>query len=365
MSNSTRVLLVIIVIGIIFGGYYMFVYKSLENNEVVLNSEVNRLQGEYNRLTEELRKKDEYLDGIEVATDRLDQLADILPPNLPQENTIAMVHDIETTIGTRVNNFTMTDETIISEFVNPVNPELNEYGIQSVINTTISCNYDQLKNVLDYVNNNKYQMVLRDLTLSSTAETGNIIVSINLTTYGLRFGDREEVQASLGEFDYGKDSVFEPFEEYAELFELSDSYQSTEDDLADFIIVLDPMQSDRSTTTIGRAGDNTRSTYIYDDNSGIAEGEIHFYQIDDYYYYKYKLEFESYPIDYSQGYMFEPGEELEIQIFSAERVDSEDISGININIVNDTDMVVNLIYYSEDFGNPRFNYTSQGAVEVH
>jgi len=140
---------------------------------------------------------------------------------------------------------------------------------------------------------------------------------------------------------------------------------TSEEDVADFFILLDPLQSDRTTTILGRTGDLTRATYVLNDAVGIAEGEINFYQEGEYYYYKYRIGDSTYPTDYALGYMFEPGEELEIRIFSSDRVDADDISGFNLNIINETDMVVNIVYYSEDFENPRFTYTSIGPVEVH
>lgn len=365
MSSSTKVLLVIIVIAIIFGGFYMFPYKSMSDRETGLKNEINNLQSEYNQLIEELNKKDEYIAGTEAAEVALEELAYALPQNLPQENTISLVHDIETTIGTRISTFTMTDEVIISSLENAANPELSEYGIQSNFQTIINCTYDQLKDLLDYVNNNKYRMVLTNLTMSSTPDTGNLQVVVNLSSYGLRLGTREAVQASLGEYDYGKNSVFEPFDEYSLLNDVSDAYQTSEEDVSDFFILLDPLQSDRTTTTIGRSGDPVRDTYVYDENPGVVSGEIHFYQEDGFYFYRYRVEDDSYPEIYTQSYMFDPGEELEIQILSAYRVDEDDISGLNMNIINETDMVVNIVYYSEDFDNPRFQYTSQGPVEVH
>jgi type IV pilus assembly protein PilO len=146
---------------------------------------------------------------------------------------------------------------------------------------------------------------------------------------------------------------------------VSDAFEGSEEDVADFFILLDPIQSDRTTTTIGRTGDPTRVTYVLDDNVEIVDGEIHFYQEDTFYYYRYKVADQTYPSEYTQGYMFDPGEELEVQIFSSDRIDSEDVSGLNLNIINETDMVVNIVYYTEDFENPRLVYTSQGAVEVH
>jgi type IV pilus assembly protein PilO len=83
------------------------------------------------------------------------------------------------------------------------------------------------------------------------------------------------------------------------------------------------------------------------------------------YYYRYKVGTISYPTNYTQGYIFEPGEELEIQIFSADRLDETDVSGLDLSIINETDMVVNIVYYSEDFEDPRLALTSEGPVAIH
>jgi len=365
LSNSNKMVLAIMAIGIVFLAYYFIPYKSLVNKETLIRTEVSTLQTEYNSLVLELQKKDEYIAGTEAAKVELDRLAGLLPQNLPQENTIALVYDMEQTLGIEITSFTMTDEVVDKSYEDPTNLENSEYGIKASLTTQVTCTYDQLKELLNYVNNNKNRMVLTDLTLVSNIASGDITTSIILSSYGLRLFGRENVEASLGEFDYGKNSIFEPYDAYSAAYEVSDSLSTSEEDVADFFIYLDPIKSDRTTTTLGKTGDPAGETFLLDDNENISNGEINFFQIDGVYYYRYKIGTSSYPVNYTQGYVFEPGEELEVQIFSADRLDDSDVSGLNLTVINDTDMVVNIVYYSEDFDNPRLTVNSEGPVVIH
>ncbi|MDA3845229.1 MAG: hypothetical protein PF505_01630 [Vallitaleaceae bacterium] len=365
MTNSSKIMLVVMAIVIVFGVYYFVPYKSMVSKETLLKSEVSTLQTEYNGLVQELQKKDEYVAGIEIAKEELNRLASLLPQNLPQENTIALVYDMEQTLGLEVTAFTMTEELVETSFEDATNPENNEYGIRASLTTQVTCTYDQLKELLNYVNNNQSRMVLRDLTLVSNVATGELTTSINLSSYGLRLFERENIEASLGEFDHGKNSVFEPYDAYSSAYDVSTALGTSEEDVADFFIFLDPTQSDRTTTTLGKSGDPAGLTYILEDNDKVSSGEVNFYQVDGVYYYRYKVGTISYPTNYTQGYIFEPGEELEIQIFSADRLDETDVSGLDLSIINETDMVVNIVYYSEDFEDPRLALTSEGPVAIH
>ena len=147
---------------------------------------------------------------------------------------------------------------------------------------------------------------------------------------------------------YGKS---EPFK----LNQSSGSGLKHEGMTSDFMVSVKQQSSDLPTIIMGKSGDTLRNTYVYADGMDKQNAEIVFTQEGNKYYYKYKTNDGSMPVNYEgDGCEFTPfGKDVVISISSEKRNDSSDKSGLKFNIVNNTDKTVMVDVTGDDKSEPR------------
>lgn len=124
---------------------------------------------------------------------------------------------------------------------------------------------------------------------------------------------------------------------------------------SDFMVSVKQQSSDLPTIIMGKTVDTLKNTYIYADSIDKQNAEIVFTQKDGKYYYKYKTNDGSMPVNYEgDGCEFTPfGKDVVINISSEQRTDSSDKSGLQLNIVNNTNKIVMVNVNGDDKSEPR------------
>jgi type IV pilus assembly protein PilO len=132
----------------------------------------------------------------------------------------------------------------------------------------------------------------------------------------------------------------------------------------DFIMNVNPISSDLPTVTLGEVGDYNRESYVYVDRNGVEVVDVEIMQDGENYYYKYKTSMESYPLNYEEEWIeFVPENEyISMQVNSEPRSGADDESGVELNIVNESDIIFYVNILNEDVINPRIEYTEGGSV---
>lgn len=124
---------------------------------------------------------------------------------------------------------------------------------------------------------------------------------------------------------------------------------------SDFDVIVKSITSDLPTVIIGKH--DKQDTYINTVKNNKEEAEIELKKVDGRYYYKYKYldSSKSYPVDYNgKGVEFSPvSESIIISINSEARVNADDKSELQLNIVNGTDKIVQVNIMGDDKTNPR------------
>lgn len=387
-----------------------FAYKPFSEYKKKLEDEISILENEYNISSVLIPNKEGYINGIKKTKQDIKNIEFMLPPTVTQEMMIFLLNDIEENVGihfpsvafneletitktnengTSTNGSNNTDidtgkiaqdlsegkdvdidslingETeIVEEEDNYITKFLTEKGVRMSLQTETTITYNELKDMLSYINKYPYKLSVNDLQISR--EENELSVSIQLSMYGLQSPERVFTPDAIEGYDLGKDSVFSPFDGFGNSFNVGEEtvQKGLVDNTADIFIQLMPITADPTTVTIARTKDPSRKSYIYDDKNEFVDVEIEFSMGNGKYYYRYKTKGNSYPRDYSTPLEFDPGSALEIQIFSADRVSDDDKSGVNATLINKTNMPLSVVYYKEDSNRPRFNVVkTEGQVE--
>lgn len=234
---------------------------------------------------------------------------------------------------------------------------------QLVVNLNFTGTYENLKKFLDIVDSQEKKLVITNITLSQ-ANDQNVSGSLSMEFYGIpKLNDEDSSY-----FDWtldnpaGKDSLFSTGGVSNTTIESATSQKNE----YDFIMLAKSVNSDLPTVMLGRANDTSNLSYIYADNKGIEDVELILTKVGNEYYYKYKTSVGSYPANYNvTGEVFIPvKDEIIFEIVSQSRVDDNDIAGINLKVINNTDKNVNIVVSGDDSARPRVTVESEGSSAV-
>lgn len=370
LSEKDTKILAFVLIVILIGVYYFIPYKHLQAQKKDLNNEISSLNSTYNQLSQDILKKDEYVKGIDEAQTKIEELYKELPADLPQDFIIYTLNNIRETIGIKFPNISISPVEAVTTLNDDNTKPGQETAIKCKVTTSTVLNYSQLKALMTYLygtgdsNEVKQRIVLNDLQLTSTdKDTDELNASFSLSFYGIQSEDRTLDPFDLGNFDMHKSNVFTPYEGYGSSVS---SYGQTQDEKADFFIVLDPITADNTSVVIGQNMTNDGSKFVHADENAFVNVEISIDEKNGQYFYRYKAGNESYPGNYTNGVAFDPGTALELKVISSRRTSQDDNSGANATIINNSDMPLNVIYFSEDQAYPRLNITKVvGDVVIH
>lgn len=234
---------------------------------------------------------------------------------------------------------------------------------QIVVNLNFTGTYENLKKFLDIVDSQEKKLVITNITLSQ-ANDQNVSGSLSMEFYGIpKLNDEDSSY-----FDWtldnpsGKDSLFSTGGVSNTTIESATSQKNE----YDFIMLAKSVNSDLPTVMLGTANDTSNLSYIYADNKGIEDVELTLTKVGNEYYYKYKTSVGSYPANYNlTGEVFIPvKDEIIFEIVSQSRVDDNDVAGVNLKVINNTDKNVNIVVSGEDSARPRVTIESEGSSAV-
>lgn len=236
---------------------------------------------------------------------------------------------------------------------------------QLKVNMSFTSTYEELKKFLDLVDSESKKLVVSNLSLTQSKEQ-EISGSLTLEFYGIPKIAVADVDKLTWELNntYGKET---PFSNSAATGNTTIESLAEQKEAYDFIMLAKPINSDLPTVMMGKSNDKENLSYVYADNKGIEAVELVLTKVGAEYYYKYKTTNGSYPGLYNgNGQLFTPiKDDITLEIMSQSRLDDNDLSGVQLTIVNNTDKILNVVVNGDDATKPRLTIESEGtAVKV-
>ena len=221
---------------------------------------------------------------------------------------------------------------------------IDSYGKKIIINN-LTVENGNVSNSTTTSNTNTSTIVLEKDTVKG---------SITLEFYSvpkLYEGDEDYLQWEY-KGGYGKSDPFTEIKGYTSVEKSNTTYNT---DINDFEMIVHPLSSDLPTIQIGRSKDKSGKTNIFADNGNFEDVQLEIIQEGDKYYYKYRTSQESYPQNYDSDKMeFKPnGLDVNLYISSAKRNNSEDNSGVNLSLLNKSNLRLNVKISYDDDKKPR------------
>ncbi len=374
-DRDKRLLCVLGAVIIVFCAYY-FGFRILTDKTNETEETIRTLNTEYNSLRLMLANAEKYTEDTVMYNEMYDTLLDKYDSGYSQEYSIMFLKEIEDRTGAWINQAGLAQTESIYTFgeVTTSNPYAEEgtqvyhsdyTGYKTTLTLTYQATYEQFKDMVDFINNYKYKCTIDSISMSYTQETDTVSGSLVLTQYAIAGGDRTFNNVSMGPVLDGTDNIFN-----SEIFSGGNNVSLEDGEYIisdyDYYFSLQASGSDMDSVVFGPRNDTSGSSTVSSDDEGMQDAYVRFFGEDGEYYVQYRIGDTEYPaVSYDDGQLFIPGDELTMLVISSERLDSDDESGVNVTIDNDTDMTLKIKIANEDGGNPRFvlkDYTGDVVV---
>ncbi|WP_315078219.1 pilus assembly protein PilO [uncultured Clostridium sp.] len=408
MKISKKEKMMLSMLAIVFVGfiYYQFIYLNQTSKISEKTKSKNELEQKYNNTMETINSLEDRKSEIKILNTKVSDKSDSFYPTISQEHLILeldkLLKDSGLEGGFIFNKIEVAEvpkteksqenlkESTITQMTEKYNDEVNdviENNESSSKNESSKSNSSEVSNskessISDNGNSNENKRdveqvklelnfsgsyVALDTFLNSIRNYERKIVVNTITisqktideitgTIGLEVYAMPKVNDDLGKYlnwtlnnTYGKLSPFSLDGSVGNV--ISDAEKPD----SDFLASVKSITSELPSIIMGKSNDKSKATYVYANNNDVEEAEFIITKSDDKYYYKYKTANGSYPSSYvGVGQEFTPSlDNINIKILSENRVNSDDKSGLRINVTNKTDKLVNVEIDSDDSQNAR------------
>jgi type IV pilus assembly protein PilO len=388
INKREKILLLVLVIVVLGYLFYNFIYLSNEEKIANLEAELEVKNTQVNELMQSIEESKNLNSKFKELNFEISDMSKIYLPDLDQEKLIVFIDKKIEEYNIETSNISFTDDSVITinkeqssneagyryrleelkdiyfnNIVDNQGGEENQEGQLSQsnadnlqINLNFNSDYYDLLDFINDMQNNQFEITLSNLAL--TVGENNIIGgTISMDFYSIpKLHEHDYMDwVWVDSIDSGRSNPF--YESDVQ----RDQYWTTR---YDFIMNVNPISSDLPTVTLGEVGDYNRESYVYVDRNGVEVVDVEIMQDGENYYYKYKTSMESYPLNYEEEWIeFVPENEyISMQVNSEPRSGADDESGVELNIVNESDIIFYVNILNEDIINPRIEYTEGGSV---
>lgn len=396
MSQREKNLLIIVSCVLVAVLYFQFIFVPKQDEIAQLENELFDVQTRYDQVMQNINSLQSRKEKIKKITASISENTSALYPTLIQEKIILALDELinetgvmatigfsqisaqavqpftggtyespQSSLSSLANEYAdlTTDETVMEESVKNDSLVTSNSTVEVMsIGLSFTGTYEVVKAFIDAIQSWEYNLVLSNLSLTPLNEN-EVSGSTTLEFYAvpkLSDQDQEYLEWTL-ENTYGKEL---PFSSGA----ASGAYSSTMEQLLasgvkvyDFMMLVRSSASDLPAVTIGKALDESRESYLFTDKNEVEPVTITFKQEGEKYYYRYETSEGGYPSNEELGIEFTPvNETIEMQIMSESRVEATDQVGVQLKVINETDLVVNIDIKDDDTVAPRLSVNSEG-----
>ena len=385
--NKKEKLLLIMLVAILGSVvYYQFVHTKQKEELVTLQQQYQDVQNRYDEIMETISTLEKRQKLINLSYSEILENSKQYYPTLIQEKLILEIDQLlkENLISANISFTEVTAEGVeafqggsYQKTASSIQSLIDQYGTsvttgevseapEEIVDSstvtveqmklTISFNttYEALKTFLYQAQEYERQLVITNITITPGLND-SVSGSFNLELYAFpKFDgvDEDYLKWTL-ENTYGKST---PFSSGAATGAYLDEIESDVETESDFVISLKSTTSTLPTFMMGASGEKDKDSYIMSENKEILNVTLTLLQEGEEYAYHYETKESSYP---SSGTInFTPQENINLQINSEARVTTDDLSGIELTIVNETDKKVVITIENDDQTNPRVSVSA-------
>ncbi|MCT4595180.1 MAG: hypothetical protein N4A57_13060 [Anaeromicrobium sp.] len=402
LTKREKTLLICLGVILLLGGYYQFVLGPQMRNVAQLKSDVQAYRDEVNKTKIEISPNSKIHKNFKIMNSKIAVVSERLFPKIIQEKIITILDEMIDASQIEILSMEFSEEELkemekkkeetkeedhvlrdlvleyhgkssedgedLVEDKNPQDEEVENKLEKTTITISYEGSYDEIMAFVENIESSPRKIIIKSLILTQLEE-GPMAGNIVLDFYGLpkiHVQDEDYLNWHI-ENEYGKDNPFSVFSGYTSGSTRTNDSPVVKRKKYEFVMTVKPVTSDIPTVVMGKTDNRNSRSYVHADNPNFENVEFEIIEEEGKYFYKYKTQSESYPRDYENSKIsFTPkGNEIGLNIITHKRNSSEDTSGVNLSLINKSNLKLNVKIDYDDTKKTRVNIIKNiGNVEV-
>lgn len=366
LSKREKVMISMLAVVVVIYLAYTFGYTNL-------NKHMNTVENEYDDVHSKYEKAVLAVDSIEKLSEKeiernkeINVLCQRYYDNMDQENVILYIKEFidNNNIAAKTLSFTernlsqnieQSDSSIDAEVYQETNNQI--YVRVTDVNISYEATYNDLINFIDEIQNYEKEISISNMT-AVVSDSSKIVGSMSISFYGIEnpYSKEKYVWKDVVTFG-GRQNPFYSQQSFIEVFDKSSKKY-------DFSISVKPTSSDLPTVILQKNLDTKSS--IYEDSNFVENISVNIKEDNGKYYYNYATTNSKYPVNNEWEEFFpESDNSINIKVYSCVRNSDVDTSGVNISVVNSTDLSCVVDVFDDDRSRPRVQFNKVEGVKIN
>lgn len=364
LKERDKNLLLIVACVIIIACAWFFGFNNITAKTEEIRTEADKLEIELANLRMLAAQKDKFLADTQTYLADTATRFDKYNTGYSQQYTIKFIEEIQKQTDVWIKSASMTDTQPVFTFgqVTSSNPDRpgqlvhtsDKVGHSTSITMAYQGSYDQVKDMIDYINGYKYKCTIDSMTTSYNSDAMLVSGNIIITIYAITGADREFMKPSISNPFFGTDNIFD-----SPIFEAGSSENNNGEHILtdyDLYLSIQAANTDMEALEMALKDDVTGYSKVVDEDNSSKDVTIRVTGKEGKYNISYKVGNVTFPVaSYNDGEPIQAGNELSMLVLSSERISVDDLSAAEVSIINESDQIFYVKVINEDLSNPRFN----------
>lgn len=373
-ERDKKLLMIVVAFALIIAAYFLG-YQKLMDQTSEYEAEATALKAKHRDLMDKSNKQGMYQTDTAKYKDVTNAILAEYTTGLTQDASLMFIHGMENATSAWIKSVTMTSPETIYSFgnVRSTNPSsagnavysTDMKGIKSTYTMAYEASYSDWKELMTYINGYYSKNTIDSISMTYNSAndivSGTMVMSAYAITGSNRVHTAPKIELPISTVNIFNSSSFEAGE-----FNTANDNGEYILSNYDYFMMLNSSTADADAVIIGKKDDTTRESILSANNNAPENVSIRFSGSNGNYSVAYKIGNATYPAtDYEKGVNFDAGPSLDLLIMSSARLSSADKSGVNLTVINETDMTVNVKICNDDANSPRVSIVKSGNVEIY
>ena len=211
------VVFVLVILAAVLAYFYLYMPK-VEERDALLR-ENYELESRLIELKNMAVDEDVFVKGINDSRDSIQQVLNNYSAGNTPEKSIMMINSLEKQIGIKLPNLSFSEPRMVTTVEMPMVSQ-NEEGkyvtsyykvslLQENLTTSYECDYEQLKKLIDFVNDYPERMNIESITMAYDSTTGGLKGNLVLNLYAVTGTGKEYTAPDISGLSMGVGNIFE------------------------------------------------------------------------------------------------------------------------------------------------------------
>ena len=211
------VVFVLVILAAVLAYFYLYMPKVDERDALL--RENHALETRLIELKNLAVNEQDFIDGINDSKESIQQVLNNYSAGNTPEKSIMMINSLEKKIGIKLPNLSFSEPRTVTTVDMPMvsQDEAGKYVtsyykvslLQETLTTNYECDYEQLKDLVDFVHDYPERMNIESITMAYDSTTGGLKGNLVLNLYAVTGTGKEYVAPDISGLSMGVGNIFE------------------------------------------------------------------------------------------------------------------------------------------------------------